>query len=296
MNTIFEEPARQESDLSEPEFDWSLDKAELFIAEQEARFKRSRSGRVFTRVFAPCPVCDMRHVLTFCPFVFEDNPQHLGTPKDKIREFAQRMRELKEFRDAVEYLRKIFTRREVNLHHSAVPRFQTQDAPPLARGKKTCQTHPSACDIELKIASMILIATAWLSRFDSRVNLCGNSRGSGPQAWEFILPAFSYFPGYFPTTDDDGRPFLILFANSGHLDERLPYGMSSSHILLVSRLAGSIPLCLCFTCRSGHVLGGDLTSKAAQGDHGTYCNHLTVYGMADMAARDRHDTSFRSRI
>ena len=143
---------------------------------------------------------------------------------------------------------------------------------------------------------MILIATAWLSRFSAAVNLYGDTRRGAEWAWEHSPSAFSHSPGYFPTTDDDGRPFLILFANSGHLDEKLPHGMSSSLFLLVSRLAGFIPLRLPLTQRSGHVLGGGLTSKAAQGDHGTYRNHLTVYGITNMEARDRHNTYFRSGI
>lgn len=197
MNTVVEEPAGQENGLPEPEFDWSLDATELSTAEQEARFARSRTGRVFTKVYTPCPVCDMRHQLSFCPFVFEDNPRHLSKPKDKTRGFEERMEKSKEFRDAVEYLRKTFTRRDLTLRHVAVPNYQTQDAPPPAR--------------------------AWLSRFSAAVNLYGDTRRGAEWAWEHSPSAFSHSPGYFPTTDDDGRPFLILFANSGHLDERLPY-------------------------------------------------------------------------
>jgi hypothetical protein len=142
MNTVVEEPAGQENGLPEPEFDWSLDATELSTAEQEARFARSRTGRVFTKVYTPCPVCDMRHQLSFCPFVFEDNPRHLSKPKDKTRGFEERMEKSKEFRDAVEYLRKTFTRRDLTLRHVAVPNYQTQDAPPPARGKNGCQTSP----------------------------------------------------------------------------------------------------------------------------------------------------------
>lgn len=37
---------------------------------------------------------------------------------------------------------------------------------------------------------------------------------------------YSFFPGHYATTDDDGRPFLILYTHSGRMDKLLPYGMS----------------------------------------------------------------------
>lgn len=227
---IFDERTRQENDLSEPEFDWSLEEApRLSVAEQEAQFSKTDMGKYVGRVVEPCLACGMRHNVTHCPFLFEDNPRLYEKPKQKTREFNQRMESSQEFRDTVAYMRRTFVSRNLDGFHNVVGIEKTQDAPPLARSKKTCLPDPTVYGINLDVASMILIMTVWLRKFDSDVvfHATASSAQAQDTNQEVQPTAWSNFSGYYPTTDDDGRPFLILYANSASFDEQMPYGMSS---------------------------------------------------------------------
>lgn len=227
---IFDEQTRQENDTFEAEFDWSLDKSPgLSVAEQEARFTRSPIGKYECRVLQPCPACGMNHGLSFCPFVFEDNPRLFGKTQKATREFDKQMAKSQEFRDTVAYMRKTFVSRKLNGYHGGKRRIETQDAPPLARSKKTCLPNPTVYNINLDVVSTILIMAVWLSKFDPRVNFHGTQGWEKPDGswWAVESAAWSNFSGYYPTLDDDGKPFLILFANSASFDEQMTYGMSS---------------------------------------------------------------------
>lgn len=77
---------------------------------------------------------------------------------------------------------------------------------------------------------MVLILTEWLRFFDGAARFQLGSLGTPDQVHnrEYHTPSSSNFQGYFAAVADDGKPFLILFANSGHVNNLLPYGMSFS--------------------------------------------------------------------
>lgn len=223
---VSDKPAVQERDLpGEP--DWSLYKNPLPpVEEQEARFERSATGKITCTIKALCPACGshVSHSLAACPLVFPDNPLQFWTPGYVERKFNERMKNSQEFHDAVVFMRRTFVHRTPSGHHIFVPRSETQDAPPLARGKKTSLLDPSVSKSNLDVTCTMLIVIAWLHKFSNLVNFTRSNAGQADRS-DWVLPAYSLFNGYYPTTDDDGRPFLILFTNSGHFDERMPYGM-----------------------------------------------------------------------
>lgn len=146
LNDTSHQLARQGNDLSETEDEWILERRRLpDIAEQEARFERSPNGVIITRVLRPCSVCGSHfHNLGLCPLVFEDNPFQLYTPPRAKSEFDKRMRTSHEFYDAVEWMRRRFAHRlPGSPRHVPLLRSETQDAPPLARGKEACLPDPS---------------------------------------------------------------------------------------------------------------------------------------------------------
>lgn len=232
---VSDEPAGQENDLPD-EFDWSLDPYQLDpVEKQEARFERTETGRYRCWIRQMCPACGMRHNLHICPFVFEGHPSPVHKARDAARRFNQQMKNSQEFRDTVAYVRRMFVHRMPNGRHAVVPWSKTKDAPPLARSKKTSLREPFVYEINLDVTSIILIVTAWLQNFDMLVEFLG-SKVITEDRWNWAKSPYSYFAGHYPTTDDDGRPFLIVFANSAHFDERMPYGMCfSDHF--ISRLA-----------------------------------------------------------
>ncbi|KAK2605620.1 hypothetical protein N8I77_008446 [Diaporthe amygdali] len=86
----------------------------------------------------------------------------------------------------------------------------------------------------------------YLSKFDYSVRFL---RGRINDDSNFrIQQEYSYYTGYYPTTDDDGRPFLILFFNSARFDDAMlsgniqtmPFRRSELNELLQS-LHGSFP-------------------------------------------------------
>lgn len=139
-----EERARQARHSSDNETDGSLWKAKpVPVPEQEAQFVRYPSGRFGTKILMPCAACEMQHDLASCPFVFEDNPWNLARPRRETREFNRRMDNSQEFHDAVVYFRRKFALRLPSGSHVRKTRSETQDAPPLARRKKTFLPGPT---------------------------------------------------------------------------------------------------------------------------------------------------------
>ncbi|KAL2289465.1 hypothetical protein FJTKL_01741 [Diaporthe vaccinii] len=200
-NGVSNKTSRRASPSSDTETDWSLWKdPPVPVEEQEARFERCTDGRYRTFIIAPCPACGMQHSLNLCPFVFEYNPWRFGKPKTETLMFNGQMDNSQKFHDAVVYMRRKFVHRMPNGDLVYVPRSETKDAPPLAR--------------------------LWLSNFDSRVTFHkGRTQGEESvfDAYNYRIPPRSYFPGHYPTTDHDGRPFLIVYTNSGHFDDWMPY-------------------------------------------------------------------------
>lgn len=237
-----EDPEGQENDLPEPEIDWLLSEQRFLpIAEQEARFERSVAGRYITKVLQPCRACEGTHSLAFCPFVFDD----IGVPSHKTnrqkRTFSRQMDNSQDFRDAVVYIRERFKHRMPKGNPIVVPPSETQDAPPLARGKGTRLPHQSVYKINLDLTFTTLMVTEWLRNFNSVVHF-KNHVGDDFDPWNYVRPRYSYFTGHYPTTDDDGRPFVIVWTNTAHLDERMPYGKCSTyHLHPILRLATSTP-------------------------------------------------------
>lgn len=271
-NGVSNKVARRARHSSDTETDWSLWKGPLVpVEEQEARFERGTDGRYWTLIIAPCPACGMQHSLVFCPFVFEDNPRQFGKPKTETLIFNGKMDNSQEFHDTVVYMRRKFVHRMPNGAFVYVLRSETQDAPPLARRKKTYLPGPAVHNADLDVASTILIVTVWLSNFDSHVRL-HDGRTQGPETvldvYNYRLPPRSYFPGHYPTTDHGGRPFLIVYTNSGHFDDWMPYGMSSScHFLPILHLPRLALHRLLFAINSDQVLRSDMTCKATETDH-----------------------------
>lgn len=74
---------------------------------------------------------------------------------------------------------------------------------------------------------MILHGTEYLSKFDNSARYVrgATTRVGDPRAFKGEKET-SFYTGYYPTTDDDGRPFLIVFTQSAHLDENMPFGTS----------------------------------------------------------------------
>lgn len=173
------------------------------------------------------------------------------------------------------YMRRKFTHRLPNGYHVRVPRSETQDAPPLARCKKTYLPGPTVHKVDLDVASVILIVTVWLSIFDTNVRFePGKSRGAGDFGlYNFRIP-HSPFPGHYPTTDHDGKRFLIVFTKACHFDGFMPYGMSSSyHFRPILHLPRFALHRLLFAPRSDQVLRSDVTCEAAEDDYATYRYH-----------------------
>lgn len=277
-----EERARRARHSSDHETDWRLWKDHSVpVPEQEALFIRYGNGGFGTKIKAPCPACEMQHDLASCPFVFEDNPWHFRKPKKETREFNGRMDNSQEFHDAVVYIRRKFAHRLPNGNQVRVPRSETQDAPPLARRKRTYLPGPTVHSVDLDVASAILIVTVWLSNFDMNVRLEPGRSLDAAQSfldrWNYRLPPFSAFQGYYPTTDHDGRRFLIVYTNSGHFDDWTPYGMSSScHFLPILHLPRFALHRLSFALRSDQVLRSDMTCETAEDDYAAYRHHQTT--------------------
>lgn len=74
---------------------------------------------------------------------------------------------------------------------------------------------------------MIRHETEYLSKFQGSVRYVRGAptRVGDPSAFKAEKES-SYYAGYYPTTDDDGKPFLIVFTGSGHFDENMPSGTS----------------------------------------------------------------------
>lgn len=142
-NDVFDGPEWKSDDNPEPEYDWSLDIARLPVEEQEARFERIATGRVFSRVLTPCPACEMQHAVSFCPFVFEDNPRHFSKPPRAQGRFERQMENSQKFRDAVAFMRRTFVHRLPTHRHFPAPPSKLQDAPPLAKGTRTNPLDPT---------------------------------------------------------------------------------------------------------------------------------------------------------
>lgn len=237
---VFDGPEWKEDDNPESEYDWSLDIARPSVEEQEARFQRSETGKFFSRILTQCPACEMHHVVSFCPFVFEDNPRHYHKTLRGQECFERQMENSQEFRDAVAFMRTTFVHRLHNHRHFPVSPSKLQDAPPLAKGTRTNPLGPTAHIVSLDMASVVLIVSEWLHVFDERVHFLRSNSGHVIDGWDYVMPPYSVFSGHYATTDHDGRPFLIAFVNSGHYDARMPYGMYSPHCLYLNpRLAVS---------------------------------------------------------
>lgn len=222
-------------------------------------------------ILAACPACGMQHSLSLCPFVFEDNPLQFGKPKIETLIFNGQMDNSQEFHDAVVYMRRNFVHRMPNGALVYKTQSETQDAPPLARRKKTHLPGPAVHNVDLDVASTILIVTVWLSKFDSHV-MFYNGRTTVEKSvfdvYNHRLPPRSYFPGHYPTTDHDGRPFLIVYTNSGHFDGWMSYGMSCScHFLPILHLPRLALHRLLFAISSDQVLRSDMTCKTTETDH-----------------------------
>lgn len=74
---------------------------------------------------------------------------------------------------------------------------------------------------------MIPHGPEYLSKFDhsARYVRGATTRVGDPLAFKAETES-SYYTGYYPTTDDDGRPFLITFTRSAYFDENMPSGTS----------------------------------------------------------------------
>lgn len=238
-----EDPEEQENDLPEPEIDWLLSEQRFLpVAEQEAQFERSATGRYITKVLQPCRACEGSHALAFCPFVFDDIGFVSHKTNRQIRTFSRQMDNSQDFRDAVVYLRERFKHRLPKGSPVVVPLSETQDAPPLARGKGTRLPHQSVYKINLDVTFTILMVTEWLQNFNSVVHFKSSKGIELYDPWNYVRPQYSYYTGHYPTTDDDGRPFVIVWTNTAHLDERMPYGKCSTyHLHPILRLATSTP-------------------------------------------------------
>lgn len=224
-------PARRGNGLSEPEpepdLGWTLEKDQYPpLAEQEAQFSRDvRNGSFTCYIMQRCLACGMPHGLTICPSVFEDSRFQDQRLRGGQRLFEKRMASSQEFRDTVAYFRRVFVHKMPSGgHRCKVPLSKTQDAPPLAKGKKTELFDLAVLETNLHLTSMTLIVTEWLRNFDPVVHF-NVGRHIEYDSWSYITPAYSYLPGHYSTTDDDGRPFVIIWTNSGHYDTRMPYGM-----------------------------------------------------------------------
>lgn len=175
-----------------------MDSATLTVPEQEARFSVNDEGRFSTTVKMTCIACDGLHSLRKCPFVFEDNPWRLDRTEYATREFEARLRKYPGFHDAVVYSRKWFSRDKNGLT-APVPRSKTQDAPPLAK--------------------------VWLSNFDERIIYPGKKDGYHFDVSAFQRSKSRFSPGHYATTDDNGKPYLVVFANTADMDEMMSYEM-----------------------------------------------------------------------
>lgn len=227
---IVSDPAAQVLDSPEDEVDHYLDLedpggfGELYIQEQEAQFRCNSVGLMSTIVKRPCPVCGRQHALSFCPMVFEDSPIRGSSAKDHRTRlaFQKRLDASKKLRETVMYIRKKFTVRGRSGTLIPILPSATQDAPLLARSKM--MRFPVNCNY-MCMANHCDILTEFLSKFSWNVRFLRSSNTVHDD--QVHRPVYSCFTGYYPTTDDDGRPFLIVFANSAHFDDNMLYGMSS---------------------------------------------------------------------
>lgn len=89
-------------------------------------------------------------LLARCSHVFEDIPRYFEIKNEHTLKFNQQMKSSPEFREAVAYLRKKFISTDANGWRVPVPRSETQDAPPLARGANICLCCPNVCMTSLK--------------------------------------------------------------------------------------------------------------------------------------------------
>ncbi|KAG8157024.1 hypothetical protein KVR01_013014 [Diaporthe batatas] len=196
--SLDEPPGRDESGLPEP--DWTLEETKLTIPEQEARFTLHENGRYTTKIVRECPACGMRHCLSLCPFVFPDNPK--GIPKlEKYRlGFERKMRKYPAFHEAV--CRRL--------------------KPKTLRVGREVRNLSFIFIVPTPTLSVPSSKQRWLSDFDDRVHYHGAPKaGRTPVRDVYNVPRYTFFSGYYATTDDDGRPFLILFTNTAHMDETM---------------------------------------------------------------------------
>ncbi|POS70294.1 hypothetical protein DHEL01_v211313 [Diaporthe helianthi] len=147
-----------------------------------------------------CIACDGLHSLRKCPFVFEDNPWRLDRTEYATREFEARLRKYPGFHDAV------------------------------CRGLKprTLRLWPKVrpdVSLNLEAASNVLIMTVWLSNFDERIIYPGKKDGYHFDVSAFQRSKSRFSPGHYATTDDNGKPYLVVFANTADMDEMMSYEM-----------------------------------------------------------------------
>lgn len=83
--------------------------------------------------------------------------------------------------------------------------------------------------INSQLAHMILSGIEYLSKFDYSVRFLRSRINDSNFR---IQTEYSFYTGYYPTTDDDGRPFLILFFNSARFDDAMLSGLSALSIHL----------------------------------------------------------------